>query len=67
MSDPIHTLLELNQITLACDEVQKWIDMSREAFSNDQYFQLVMDRKQAEIDDQRQQVELIKLDISSRN
>ena len=67
MSDPITTLLELNTIQLACDEVQQWIDHGREMFPTDQAFQLEMDRRQTEIDDKRMFVATLRRDISMRN
>jgi len=67
MSDPFSTLLELDAIQLSCDEIQQWINFSREAFHDDQWIQLVMDRKQAEIDERRKQIQLLMLDISRRN
>lgn len=67
MSDPITTLLELNQIILNCDATDDLIKVGRAMFPTDQEFQLEMDRQQTTVDKKRKFVELIMLDISRRN
>lgn len=67
MSDPISILVELNSITLQLNGVQTRIDSARSAHPTNGLLQLQLDRKQAAVDERRRVVEMVKLDIASRN
>lgn len=67
MTDPITTLIQLNDATRNLDMVQSWIDGARVAALANQYVQLELDRQQADVDRKRKLIQLTMLDISSRN
>ena len=67
MTDPLTTLFQLNKLTLELDEVQGWINHARVAAPTNQRVQLNLDRKQSEIDQRRELIAFMMVDISSRN
>lgn len=67
MTDPIATLVKLNNITVELNEIQSWIDHARQAAPTNQVVQLNLDRQQATVDERRSLVEAVKRDIASRN
>ena len=67
MENPITTLAHLNGLTLELDQVQEWIDYARVAAPTNQTVQLELDRKQTEINERRQLIEFVMVDIASRN
>lgn len=67
MTDPISTLIQLNEVTRNLDMVQSWVDAARVAATTNQVVQLELDRQQTDIDRKRELIQLAMLDISSRN
>lgn len=67
MTDPITTLIQLNEASLDLDLFQTWIDGARVIAQTNQPIQLELDRQQTEIDKKRRLIELTMLDIRSRN
>ena len=67
MTDPLTTLFQLNKLTLELNEIQSWINHARLAAPTNQRVQLNLDRKQTEIDERRELIAFMMVDISSRN
>lgn len=67
MSQPILTLLELSASMADLDMIQSWVDQARIAAPTNQVVQAKLDQQQIEIDTKRAQINLMMLDISSRN
>ena len=67
MTDPIDTLMQFTDALSDLDMVQDWINDARTATPTNQRVQLELDRQQTEIDRKRQLIQLMMLDISSRN
>lgn len=67
MPNPIDTLFALNSVTQDLDTVQSWVDRARTCAGINQEVQLVLDRKQTELDEKRAKIELLKLQIASSN
>jgi hypothetical protein len=65
--DPINTLIQLTDQIQNLDMVQSWIDNARSAAPATQVVQLELDRCQTEIDSKRALIQLMMLDIASRN
>ena len=67
MSDPINKLIMLNEATTTLNETQSMIDEARLAAPTNQVVQQELDRQQRVLDKKRKFIELVKIDISSRN
>ena len=67
MTGPLTTLFQLNKLTLELDEVQGWINHARVTAPTNQRIQLHLDRRQTEIDEKRELIAFVMLDIASRN
>jgi hypothetical protein len=67
MTTQIEILVALNDLTQELDETQDQVNEARVAAPTNQIVQLIMDRKQSDIDLKREFIRLAMLDISSRN
>lgn len=67
MNDPIIMLFQLTDEIQHLDTVQEWIDDAREAVPENQNVQLVLDRRQVEIDRKRAMIAMVMADIRRRN
>lgn len=67
MPNPIDTLFALNGATQDLDTLQSWVDRARTYAGINQAAQLVLDRKQTELDEKRAKIELLKRHIASSN
>jgi hypothetical protein len=67
MTDPINMLFAFTDEIQHLDLVQSWIDDAREAAPANQHVQLVLDRKQVEIDRKRAMITIMMADIRRRN
>lgn len=67
MTTPIETLFALNDAERELDMLQSWIDRARVYAGSHQAAQLVLDRRQRELDDDRAQIVLARTYIASCN
>lgn len=67
MTDPLSTLIGFTEQLHVLGERQHWIDAVRQANPKDQATQLLMDRQQTDLDQQRFYISTLMVRIRSQN